>query len=156
MSHSHGHSPQQQMSFSKQQQAVEPTSSRNLPSLVPFWWWSSQTATLHSVTKRAFTSKTSWGPHGTSARPSPVCWPGIQGGTGLSVVPSPEPRMSPSLFQLLTAQDLGFCGLIMHFHTPMRQFKMWEFSVWWAELLEDFSCSSCGDGATHTGSLWGG
>lgn len=91
------------------------------------------------------------GPHCSSPRPSPVCWPGTGGGAGMSVVPWPEPTLSPSLFQRLTAQGFGFCGLIMHFHTLMRLYKMWGFSVWSAELLEDFSCSS-----SHTGSLWGG
>ncbi len=49
-----------------QQTAVEPASSRNLPSPVPFWWWDSQTAKLHSVTKKAFTPETCSGSQRTT------------------------------------------------------------------------------------------
>lgn len=49
-----------------QQTAAEPASSRNLPTLVPFWWWNSETATLHSATKRAFTCETCSGSQRTT------------------------------------------------------------------------------------------
>ena len=81
--------PQQQMSFSKQQRSqVLP---KNLPSLVPLWCFKIVDSGASLRDKEGFhfgkPAAALRGPHRSSSRPSPVHWPGIQGGKGMSVVP---------------------------------------------------------------------
>lgn len=69
------------------------------------------------------------GPHCSSAQPSLLHQPGIRGGEGPSVVPWPQPRMSPSLFPASDCAGVWFLWPHHAFPFPVRLCTVWGCSV---------------------------